>query len=117
MTLTSLRRIYASTIPKFGVDNLKHLVYGKQLSSIVALKNCTSQVLAGVTYRFFDALKAVEVCLCATSPKLQRMGIGLRLMYELRAVLLDKYPDEATSDSQQSINRTCLIVTSADRYH
>uniref|UniRef100_A0A6U2WZ63 N-acetyltransferase domain-containing protein n=1 Tax=Lotharella globosa TaxID=91324 RepID=A0A6U2WZ63_9EUKA len=98
MALTSLRRIFADELPKFGIENLKTLTYSKECSTLLLRKN--AEVLGGMVYRILPNA-AAELCLCAIHKNHHCKGYGTFMM---RAFQRHLFANNITS-----------IVTAADQ--
>jgi histone acetyltransferase len=81
--LTGLKCIFQKQLPKMPKDYIARLVYDKTHLSIALVKQ-PLEVLAGITYRPFNARKFAEIVFCAVSSDQQVKGYGAHLMAHLK---------------------------------
>mmetsp|Transcript_8865 Transcript_8865/g.17378 ORF Transcript_8865/g.17378 Transcript_8865/m.17378 type:complete len:146 (-) Transcript_8865:49-486(-) len=77
MALTSLRRIFAKELPKFGIENLKTLTYSKDCSTLLLRRK--AEIIGGMVFRILSNA-AAELCLCAICRPHHQKGYGTLMM-------------------------------------
>lgn len=83
IVLTGLKCLFQTQLPKMPPGYIARLVFDRAHVSM-ALVKMPLEVVAGITFRFFQARKFVEIVFCAVSALEQVKGYGAHIMAHLK---------------------------------